>query len=87
MRSHDVPFCLVLCAIPWFIFEKRRPGLALPPGASLVTIGFKQTYVAFRECLRLKQTFLYLIFYFLMYVPRYALLRTGFEGWVAGVMF
>ncbi|ETW83410.1 hypothetical protein HETIRDRAFT_316513 [Heterobasidion irregulare TC 32-1] len=56
----------LLCAIPWFIFEKRRPGLALPPGASLVTIGFKQTYVAFRECLRLKQTFLYLIFYFLM---------------------
>ncbi|KAI0067287.1 MFS general substrate transporter [Artomyces pyxidatus] len=56
----------LLCAIPWFIFEKRRPGLALPPGTSLVTIGFKQTYIALRECMRLKQTFLYLIFYFLM---------------------
>ncbi|KAI0303673.1 MFS general substrate transporter [Multifurca ochricompacta] len=56
----------LLCAIPWFIFEKRRPGLSLPPGMSLATIGFKQTYVALRECLRLKQTFLYLIFYFLM---------------------
>ncbi|KAF4597306.1 hypothetical protein EYR40_007758 [Pleurotus pulmonarius] len=56
----------LLCAIPWFLFEKRRPGLALPPGTSLLTIGLKQTYVAFRECLRLKQTFLYLIFYFLM---------------------
>lgn len=55
-----------ICAIPWFIFEKRRPGLALPPGTSFVTIGFKQAYVALRECLRLKQTFLYLIFYFLM---------------------
>ncbi|KAH9064003.1 autophagy-related protein 22-like protein [Lactarius vividus] len=48
----------LICAIPWFIFEKRRPGLALPPGTSFVTIGFKQAYVALRECLRLKQTFL-----------------------------
>ncbi|EIM91364.1 MFS general substrate transporter [Stereum hirsutum FP-91666 SS1] len=56
----------LLCAIPWFIWEKRRPGLALPPHTSLLTIGFKQTYIALRECMRLKQTFLYLIFYFLM---------------------
>ncbi|KAI0707224.1 MFS general substrate transporter [Earliella scabrosa] len=56
----------LLCALPWFFLEKRRPGLALPPGASMLTIGFKQTVVAFRECMRLKQTFLYLIFYFLM---------------------
>ncbi|KAF8271174.1 autophagy-related protein 22-like protein [Lactarius quietus] len=62
----------LLCAIPWFIFEKRRPGLALPPGTSFVTIGFKQAYVALRECLRLKQTFLYLIFYFLMQVPLFS---------------
>ncbi|KAL0577641.1 hypothetical protein V5O48_004330 [Marasmius crinis-equi] len=56
----------LLCALPWFFLEKRRPGLQLPPGTTLLTIGFKQTYVAFRECLRLKQTFLYLLFYFLM---------------------
>lgn len=56
----------VLCALPWFVLEKRRPGLRVPPGTSLLTVGFKQTYIAFRECLRLKQTFLYLIFYFLM---------------------
>ncbi|KAJ6561993.1 autophagy-related protein 22-like protein [Mycena capillaripes] len=56
----------LVCAVPWFIWEKRRPGLNLPPGTTLLTIGFKQTYVAFRECLRLKQTFLYLVFYFLM---------------------
>ncbi|OJT02457.1 Autophagy-related protein 22 [Trametes pubescens] len=56
----------LLCALPWFFLEKRRPGLALPAGASMLTIGFKQTVVAFRECMRLKQTFLYLIFYFLM---------------------
>jgi MFS-type transporter involved in bile tolerance (Atg22 family) len=38
----------------------------MPPNTSYLTIGFKQTGVALRECLRLKQTFLYLIFYFLM---------------------
>ncbi|KAF7985703.1 hypothetical protein HWV62_2280 [Athelia sp. TMB] len=31
-----------------------------------MTVGFKQTYVALRECWKLKQTFLYLVFYFLM---------------------
>ncbi|KAG6824155.1 hypothetical protein H0H92_007831, partial [Tricholoma furcatifolium] len=56
----------LLCAIPWFLFERRRPGLSLPPGTNYVTVGFMQAYVAFRECMRLKQTFLYLIFYFLM---------------------
>ncbi|KZP31763.1 MFS general substrate transporter [Athelia psychrophila] len=56
----------LLCALPWFFLEKRRPGLSLPPGTTLLTVGFKQAYVALRECLRLKQTFLYLIFYFLM---------------------
>ncbi|KAL4064455.1 autophagy-related protein 22-like protein [Scleroderma citrinum] len=56
----------LLCALPWFVLEKRRPGLTLPSGTSLFTIGFRQTYVAVRECFRLKQTFLYLIFYFLM---------------------
>ncbi|KAJ7649889.1 MFS general substrate transporter [Roridomyces roridus] len=56
----------LLCAIPWFVLEKRRPGLNLPSGTTLLTVGFRQTYVAFRECLRLKQTFLYLVFYFLM---------------------
>jgi len=56
----------LLCALPWFYLEKRRPGLKLPPGTSSLTIGFRQTYVAFRECLKLKQTFLYLCFYFIM---------------------
>jgi len=56
----------LLCALPWFFFEKRRPGLSLPPGATLLTIGFTQACVAFKECRQLKQTLLYLIFYFLM---------------------
>lgn len=56
----------LVCALPWFVLEKRRPGLTLPSGTSLLTIGFRQTYVAAWECFRLKQTVLYLIFYFLM---------------------
>lgn len=49
----------------------------------MLTIGFKQTVVAFRECLRLKQTFLYLIFYFLMcvaFLKRWNVLLTKFAG-------
>ncbi|KXN91649.1 Autophagy-related protein 22 [Leucoagaricus sp. SymC.cos] len=57
---------VVVCALPWFIFEKRRPGLDLPPGTNLLTVGIKQVYAAARECWKLKQTFLYLLFYFLM---------------------
>ena len=57
---------IVLCAIPWFILEQRRPGLMLPSGTNFLTIGFIQVYAALRECLKLKQTFVYLIFYFLM---------------------
>ncbi|KAJ4500919.1 MFS general substrate transporter [Lentinula lateritia] len=56
----------VLVALPWFFLEKRRPGLQVPSGSTIFAVGFRQFYVAFRECLRLKQTFLYLIFYFLM---------------------
>lgn len=56
----------LLCALPWFFLGKRRPGLALPPSNSFFMIGFRQTYIAMRQCMRLKQTFLYLIFYFLM---------------------
>lgn len=56
----------LLCALPWFFFEQRRPGLTLPPGTTFLTVGFMQVYVALRECMKLKQTFLYLVFYFLM---------------------
>ncbi|KAF9466646.1 autophagy-related protein 22-like protein [Collybia nuda] len=56
----------LLCALPWFFLEQRRPGLTCPPGTNFWIIGVKQTYVALRECMKLKQTFLYLVFYFLM---------------------
>ncbi|PPQ92242.1 hypothetical protein CVT25_008923 [Psilocybe cyanescens] len=38
----------LLCALPWFFLEKRHPGLDLLHGTTLLTIGFRQVYVAFR---------------------------------------
>lgn len=43
----------LVCAIPWFIFEKHRPGRKLPEGSSYLTIGFKvlwQALVKVRQC-------------------------------------
>ncbi|KAL8715075.1 MAG: hypothetical protein Q9220_001032 [cf. Caloplaca sp. 1 TL-2023] len=56
----------VLLAIPWFIFEKRRPGQALPPNMNIVMAGFWQLYRAISQIWRLKQSLLYLIGYFLL---------------------
>ncbi|KAG2173078.1 hypothetical protein INT44_007051 [Umbelopsis vinacea] len=58
--------CWILCAIPWFVLEKHRPGKALPAGSNYFTVACKNVWYALKECLKLKQTFLYLIFYFLM---------------------
>ncbi|SGY69611.1 BQ5605_C004g03039 [Microbotryum silenes-dioicae] len=30
----------ILCALPWFILEKHRPGRTLPPGTNYFTVGF-----------------------------------------------
>jgi hypothetical protein len=51
----------LLLAIPWFWFEKRRPGQKLPPGMNIVSIGFWQLYRAISQIWRLKQTLIYLI--------------------------
>ncbi|KAG7571295.1 hypothetical protein FFLO_00807 [Filobasidium floriforme] len=56
----------MLVGIPWFFIEQHRPGAQLPPGTSYITIPFKQIYHAFRLCLRLKQTFIYLLAFFLL---------------------
>ena len=56
----------VLSACQTATGDERLPEESVHLSAVMLTIGFKQTYVALRECLRLKQTFLYLIFYFLM---------------------
>jgi MFS-type transporter involved in bile tolerance (Atg22 family) len=46
----------VVCALPWFIFEKRRPGRPLPSGSNYLTVAVKNLYHAFKECMKLKQT-------------------------------
>ncbi len=55
----------VLCAIPWFVLEKRRPGQPLPPGTNYVTAAAKQAYLAAKHLRHLRQTLIYLVFYFL----------------------
>jgi MFS-type transporter involved in bile tolerance (Atg22 family) len=56
----------VILAIPWFLWEKKRPGPKLPKGDNYLTFGFKQTYFTFKEAWTLKQTFFYLIAFFLL---------------------
>lgn len=55
----------VLCALPWFVLEKRRPGQPLPPNTNYFTAAVKQAYLAAKHLRHLRQTMIYLIFYFL----------------------
>lgn len=56
----------MLLAVPWFLYEKRRPGPAPPAGDSYLTFGFRQAWFAARAAWRLRQTFAYLVAYFLL---------------------
>ncbi|KAI5782573.1 autophagy-related protein 22-like protein [Geopyxis carbonaria] len=56
----------VVLGLPWFVLQQPRPGPRLPAGSSYFTIGWKQAALALRESMRLPQTFLYLIAYFLL---------------------
>ncbi|RDL40561.1 uncharacterized protein BP5553_00540 [Venustampulla echinocandica] len=56
----------IILAIPWFLWEKKRPGPPLPKGDNYLTFGAKQTWFAAKQAWTLKQTFLYLIAYFLL---------------------
>lgn len=56
----------IVFAVPWFIWEKKRPGPPLPPGDNYLTFGFRQTWFAGKQCWTLSQTFLYLIAFFLL---------------------
>ena len=51
----------LLLAIPWFVWEKRRPGQPLPPNRNIVSVGFWQLYRAAMQIWRLKQSLLYLV--------------------------
>lgn len=56
----------ILLAVPWFLYEKKRPGPTLPVGSSYLTFGFRQAWFAAREARHLRQTSAYLVAYFLL---------------------
>lgn len=56
----------VVFGIPWFFLEKKRVNQKLPAGQSYLTIGFKQIAYVAKSCLKLKQTGLYIITYWLL---------------------
>ncbi|KAI1633845.1 autophagy-related protein 22-like protein [Biscogniauxia mediterranea] len=58
--------CWLALSIPWFILEKKRPGLKLPAGQNLVSIGFWQLQEALTQIWHLRQSLTYLIGYFLL---------------------
>ncbi|KAF2178036.1 hypothetical protein K469DRAFT_754767 [Zopfia rhizophila CBS 207.26] len=56
----------IVLAIPWFLWEKKRAGPPLPKGDNYFTFGFKQTWFAAKQVWTLKQTFFYLVAFFLL---------------------
>lgn len=56
----------IVLAIPWFLWEKRRPGPNIPKGENYVTFGLRQTIFTAKQAWKLKQTFFYLIAFFLL---------------------
>ncbi|CAG8949663.1 hypothetical protein HYFRA_00003981 [Hymenoscyphus fraxineus] len=56
----------VILAIPWFLWEKKRPGPPLPKNDNYLIFGFKQILFAAKQVLTLKQTSFYLIAFFLL---------------------
>ncbi|CEH16194.1 hypothetical protein CBOM_06059 [Ceraceosorus bombacis] len=55
-----------LVALPWFILEKHRPGRKLPAGHSYLTAGIVTAWTTAKHIWQLKQSLLYLAFYFIM---------------------
>jgi MFS-type transporter involved in bile tolerance (Atg22 family) len=55
----------ILCAIPWFIMEKKRPGQD-PGKTNIVLAGIKQLGYAMSQIWQLRQSLAYLVGYFLL---------------------
>ncbi|KAL6866774.1 autophagy-related protein 22-like protein [Trichoderma novae-zelandiae] len=53
-------------SIPWFFVEKSRPGMMIPSGYNIVTVGFWQLYEALTQIRQLKQSLIFLAGYFLL---------------------
>ncbi|KAM0476370.1 hypothetical protein ACHAPX_006281 [Trichoderma viride] len=56
----------VVLSLPWFFVEKKRPGMQIPPGYNIVTVGFWQLYEAMTQIRQLKQSLIFLVGYFLI---------------------
>lgn len=54
----------MLCAVPWFVLEKRRPGQ--DPGTNIILAGIKQLGFAMAQIWQLRQSLAYLVGYFLL---------------------
>ncbi|KAG6058234.1 hypothetical protein E4U32_004709 [Claviceps aff. humidiphila group G2b] len=58
--------CWLALSIAWFVMEKTRPGLQIPPGHNIVTAGLWQLREALTQIWRLKQSLIYLVGYFFL---------------------
>lgn len=58
--------CWVALSIPWFFLEKTRPGMRIPRGLNIVTVGLWQLKEAFFQIWKLKQSLIFLAGYFLV---------------------
>ena len=56
----------VVVSIPWFVLEKKRPGLRIPEGQNIVSVGIWQLWEALTQIWQLKQSLIYLVGYFLL---------------------
>lgn len=56
----------LVLSLPWFFVEKKRPGMRIPPGYNIVTVGFWQLYEAMTQIRQLKQSLIFLAGYFLI---------------------
>ncbi|KAI0438883.1 autophagy-related protein 22-like protein [Xylaria telfairii] len=56
----------LVLSIPWFLMEKKRPGLKIPPGMNIISVGFWQLKEALTKIWHLKQSLIYLVGYFLL---------------------
>lgn len=56
----------LVLAIPWFLFEKHRPGQKIPAGLNIITVLPWTLWRAMVQIWELKQTLLYLVGYFVL---------------------
>lgn len=58
--------CWLVLSIPWFLLEKKRPGMKVPDHLNMITVGFWQLWEALTQIWHLKQSLIYLVGYFLL---------------------